>query len=50
MHYKESEVLLQSWPGFMHALERRSSVITKWDKFDVFNIKKVKCYYNVIQV
>ena len=50
MHYKESLVLLQSGAGLMHTLQRRASVITKWDRFTACIKKKVQCYYKVGQV
>ena len=50
MHYKEGLVLLQSGAGLMHTLQRRASVITKWDRFTACIMKKVQCYYKVGQI
>ena len=50
MHCKEGQVLLQIGTGLMHALKRRASIVTNWDRFDACVIEKVKCYYRLEQV
>ena len=50
MNYKEGQVLLQTATSLMYESLRRASVITTCSRFDGCILRKVKCYYKVVQV